>query len=150
MPFPLSYEGAFRIHAKVDNIPELILRIEPLLRRKIAQGVHHKTNSIVFKGRYITFPEPFPMLSMVSNGSVTLTENNDRIQVNYCLRFLRLLIYPTILSLLIIASWGKDFNVGEILWTLAIIIGLCLAEYYITAWRFRKLLMKALQSDVAT
>jgi len=101
MSFPLSYANKIEVLFDAKNhAPENLLRsIISSLKKVKASNIRNDQNRITFSGGILRFVMGWNILCAISSGEITFEKNNDKLSLNYHLKFTEMFVIVTIMVL---------------------------------------------------
>ena len=101
MPFPLSYANKIEVPFDVKkHTPEnLINSVVSSLKKVKAKNIQNDRNQITFSGGILRFVMNWNILVAVSSGIITVEKDNDKLTLNYHIKFTEMFVIVTFMVL---------------------------------------------------
>jgi len=104
MGFPLSARGT--VFSELSSVPDTLSKIEESLREAKARGLKRDGEVIRFRGSFMSKRFGGSVLTVISQGSIRVTEVQGQVQVAYDLHFLQNHLFRAAVSA---AAFGAIF-----------------------------------------
>lgn len=153
MPFPYSYNKTLAIETVANDISmDMILRkIFEGLQKEKAKAVHLEGSTIHFKGGF-QFISSWNLLLPISNGKITLLEQDKQLQAKIHLEFKEILVITSVgvpLFAIFVANKSAYMQLKEIFITIVLgwfwLFGM---NYITTIFRFPLFVKKTIKTEI--